>query len=96
MNRAKFCPGRTHRLRRWLLCLATLWVLIDAPFVAAQDLKTLSATLASRIGSSGRRAIAVVDFTDLRGNVTELGRYLGEATRSYPLIFSATRRASRS
>jgi TolB-like protein len=78
VTKARMRPPRGHHLSRWLLCLTALWVLVDTPVVAAQDLKTLSSTLANRIGSSGRRAIAVVDFTDLRGNVTELGRFLTE------------------
>src|SRR5437899_296918 len=28
--------------------------------------------------SAGKKTVAVVDFTDLQGNVTELGRYLAE------------------
>jgi len=44
----------------------------------AQDMKPLSSILAKSISSSGRKTVAVVDFTDLQGNVTELGRYLAE------------------
>lgn len=34
--------------------------------------------LAERIAEVGKKRIAVVDFTDLQGNVTELGRFLAE------------------
>jgi curli biogenesis system outer membrane secretion channel CsgG len=43
-----------------------------------QELKQVSPTLAAKIAESGRKRVAVVDFTDLQGNVTELGRYLAE------------------
>ena len=36
------------------------------------------ASLADRIAKVGKKRIAVVDFTDLQGNVTELGRFLAE------------------
>jgi hypothetical protein len=34
--------------------------------------------IAEQIAKSGKQRIAVVDFTDLQGNVTELGRFLAE------------------
>jgi TolB-like protein len=34
--------------------------------------------LADRIAQAGKKRIAVVDFSDLQGNVTELGRFLAE------------------
>jgi TolB-like protein len=45
---------------------------------AAQDLHILSSQIAQRINSSGRRSVAVMDFTDLEGRPTPLGRYLAE------------------
>jgi TolB-like protein len=41
-------------------------------------LRTLASGLAEDIRASGKKTIAVVDFTDLQGNPTELGRYLAE------------------
>src|SRR5271154_2443233 len=43
-----------------------------------QEVKQLSAKIAESISKSGRKTVAVVDFTDLEGNVTELGRFLAE------------------
>lgn len=43
-----------------------------------KEIKALSSTLAESIVTSGKKSIAVVDFTDLQGNVTELGRFLAE------------------
>jgi TolB-like protein len=43
-----------------------------------QDMRPISSALAAKIASSGKRTVAVVDFTDLQGCVTELGRYMAE------------------
>ena len=53
-------------------------VLIAAIPCSAQDIKAISSSLAKSITSSGRKTVAVIDFTDLQGNVTELGRFLAE------------------
>lgn len=42
------------------------------------ELRSLAVGLAQDISSAGKKAVAVVDFTDLQGNPTELGRYLAE------------------
>jgi TolB-like protein len=43
-----------------------------------KEVKAQAADLAQKISQSGKRTVAVVDFTDLQGNVTELGRFLAE------------------
>ncbi len=43
-----------------------------------KEIKALSSALAESIVTSGKKSVAVVDFTDLQGNVTELGRFLAE------------------
>jgi TolB-like protein len=43
-----------------------------------KEIKALSASLAENIITSGKKSVAVVDFADLQGNVTELGRFLSE------------------
>lgn len=43
-----------------------------------KEIKNLSAFMGGQITSAGKKTIAVVDFTDLQGNVTELGRFLAE------------------
>ncbi len=61
------------------VCTALLVVIMFAGIrSSAQDMKPVSSTLAKSIAASGRKKVAVVDFTDLQGNVTELGRYLAE------------------
>src|SRR5712664_1113351 len=59
-------------------CLALMLGMISTQPALAQDLKTVSSSLSSRIAASGRKTVAVIDFTDLQGNVTELGRFLAE------------------
>jgi len=43
-----------------------------------QEIRNVCTRLAQSLSKSGRRTVAVVDFTDLQGNVTELGRFLAE------------------
>lgn len=42
------------------------------------DLKQVATSLAHDIASAKKQSITVADFTDLQGNVTELGRFLAE------------------
>jgi TolB-like protein len=48
--------------------------------IHAQDreMRAIADTFAERLAKTGKKNVAVVDFTDLQGNVTELGRYLAE------------------
>ena len=43
-----------------------------------QEISNLSSAIAWKASAAGKKTIAVVDFTDLQGNVTELGRFLAE------------------
>lgn len=43
-----------------------------------QEISSLSTAIAGKASAAGKKTIAVVDFTDLQGNVTELGRFLAE------------------
>ena len=45
---------------------------------AQKEIRILSISMAEKIANSGERTIAVVDFVDVQGNITELGRYLAE------------------
>lgn len=68
--------SRTPRSRK-IGCLAVVFLVIGVP-LSAQDMRPLSSALAKSITASGRKTVAVIDFTDLQGNVTELGRFLAE------------------
>ena len=54
--------------------------LLHCPFSFAyeEEIKDISANMAGKIADAGKKTIAVADFTDLQGNVTELGRFLAE------------------
>jgi curli biogenesis system outer membrane secretion channel CsgG len=43
-----------------------------------KEIRGISSNLSENIAKVGKKMIAVVDFTDLQGNVTELGRFLAE------------------
>jgi len=58
-------------------------LLINIPVAAAyeMEMETLADTIAKQLSKSSRKQVqrvAVVDFTDLQGNVTELGRFIAE------------------
>ena len=42
------------------------------------EIRSVADRLAGDIASSGKKAVAVVDFTDLKGTPTELGWFLAE------------------
>jgi TolB-like protein len=66
-------------LKQVALLIAVFIFVFDAPFCTfAQDMRPTAAALAAKIAASGRKTVAVVDFTDLQGCVTELGRYMAE------------------
>ena len=43
-----------------------------------KEIEQLSATMAEKIADKGKKTVAVVDFTDLEGNVTQLDRFIAE------------------
>jgi TolB-like protein len=43
-----------------------------------REMRTIAGNFADTLAKVGKKNVAVVDFTDLQGNVTELGRYLAE------------------
>ena len=70
-----------HNYRRILICCLTMLVILFGSqklFAYEKEIKGISSTITESIAKSGKKTIAVVDFTDLQGNVTELGRFLAE------------------
>lgn len=66
-------------IRRILISVAILIFFMAGYAVAYEhEIKSISSSIAESITKSGKRTVAVVDFTDLQGNVTELGRFLAE------------------
>ncbi|MGQ0815939.1 MAG: CsgG/HfaB family protein, partial [Gemmatimonadota bacterium] len=61
--------------------MAIIIVILGNPgWVRAQatEINRVAPTLAKAIAASGAKTVAVADFTDLQGRVTELGRHLAE------------------
>jgi TolB-like protein len=67
---------------RNLISTVCLFTFLISPVFATTDfdkeIDQLSGNLAEKIATAGKKKIAVVDFTDLDGSVTELGRFLAE------------------
>jgi len=59
--------------------LLVVAILLAGPLLCgAQDIRALATNISQHIAASGRKSVGVVDFTNLDGNPTELGRYLAE------------------
>lgn len=62
-------------------CIGIIFIVLFQPCISwgfEKEIRELSASLAENIKKTGKSRIAVVDFTDLQGNVTELGRFIAE------------------
>lgn len=62
------------------MCISIIFLLLNSSVTVAyeKEIRGLSSTLADSIAKSGKKTVAVVGFTDLQGNVMELGRFLVE------------------
>lgn len=69
---------RRSTLARPSFVLALLVALAPPALAYEQQVHQLSRELAAQLGVQGAKKVAVVDFTDLRGEVNELGRFLAE------------------
>lgn len=58
--------------------LVTLILVSSPTYAYEKELATLAARLGDNISRAGKKTIAVVDFTDLDGNVHKLGRFVAE------------------
>jgi TolB-like protein len=67
-------------MRKLISLFIVLSSLLISNIVTAyeKEIKTISTTLAEGISKGDKRTVAVVDFTDLQGNITELGRFIAE------------------
>jgi TolB-like protein len=62
------------------VAIVAFFVLINTclSFAYEKEIKGISSAISEDIAKAGKKTIAVVDFTDLQGNMTELGRFLAE------------------
>ena len=74
-----FCANSGPKMPIFCILVA-IFLLVSAQFSLGyeSEIDRLSTSMAEKISRSGKKTIAVVDFTDLQGNVTELGRFLAE------------------
>lgn len=64
---------------RFSLILLTFSITLPADGLPYErEIKSLSSVMSENIIKAGKKTVAVVDFVDLQGNVTELGRFLAE------------------
>lgn len=61
-----------------LLCVGFLLCSTSICVAYEDELNSMSQGLTREIVKSGKKRVAVVDFTDLKGNITELGRFVSE------------------
>jgi TolB-like protein len=66
------------RATRVVILGFSIFFLCQPAFTQGPAVNTLSSGLSEIATRSGRKTVAVVDFTDLQGCVTELGRYMAE------------------
>lgn len=68
-------------MQKWVLSttiVALIFSFSISCFAFEKEIKTMTSVLSEYILKAGRKTIAVVDFNDLQGNVTELGRFFAE------------------
>jgi TolB-like protein len=68
---------KPFRITALVLCLCAL-ILPSPAQELDKELPTLAAKLATLIKENGKKKVTVLDFTDLQGNGSELGRYIAE------------------
>ncbi len=55
-----------------------LSMLVSSAFGYEKEIEQLSSQMAEKIAGKGKKTVAVIDFTDLEGNVTQLDRFITE------------------
>lgn len=68
------------RWRQWLVLYAMAYAAVTSSQAAAYEaeLGVLAKNLVTKLEASGQRSGTVLDFTDLQGSATELGRFLAQ------------------
>jgi len=68
-------------MKKLTSCVLAVIFLLSTPYISIayeKEINNLSSSMAKKIADSGKKTIAVVDFTNLQGNVSELGRFIAE------------------
>ncbi len=62
-----------------IFCTALFFTsLVSSAFGYEKEIEQLSSQMAEKIAAKGKKTVAVVDFTDLEGNVTQLDQFIAE------------------
>ncbi|HLP57305.1 MAG TPA: FlgO family outer membrane protein [Candidatus Deferrimicrobium sp.] len=72
---------RLGKVNMYWFCIGIIFIALFQPCISwayEKEIRELSSVMAENIAKAGKTRIAVVDFTDLQGNVTELGRFIAE------------------
>jgi len=64
--------------RLWFIIFTLLLLSLSFALAYEKEIKGLSLSVVEGIVKEGKKMVAVVDFVDLQGNITELGRFIGE------------------
>ena len=70
----------TMNKRTLSICGAAMFLsmLVSSAFGYEKEIEQLSSQMAEKIAGKGKKTVAVVDFTDLEGNVTQLDQFIAE------------------
>ncbi|EDN68450.1 conserved hypothetical protein, secreted [Beggiatoa sp. PS] len=69
------------KLFLWVCAVPIIFMSVNATayeYEYEKEITRLSATMAEKISAANKTKVAVVDFTDISGNVTHLGRFIAE------------------
>ena len=56
----------------------TILIFVNLSWAYEKEIRSLSTTMSENIIKAGKKRVAVIDFMDLQGNITELGRFIAE------------------
>lgn len=70
----------SKKMRSLSVCGAAMFLslLVSSAFGYEKEIEQLSSQMAEKIAGKGKKTVAVVDFTDLEGNVTQLDQFIAE------------------
>jgi hypothetical protein len=81
-----------NKIRSLTVCGAAMFLslLVSSAFGYEKEIEQLSSQMAEKIAGKGKKTVAVVDFTDLEGNVTQLDQFIAE--KFYVMLNGCCRR----
>lgn len=74
----KICLLKRRGVMLHIFITLFIFSVASLAYAYEDEVNSISAKMAEEIAKSGKTNVAVVDFTDIQGNTTELGRFLAE------------------